>query len=140
MAKTIDSFIQPFLKKDLEEIKPGDTVRVHQLVLDNETNGKKNKAGKEAKTKIQIFEGIVLARKHGKGISSTITVRKMFGDIGVEKIFPLHSPNIQKIEIIQRAKVRRAKLYYLRGRIGKKAKLKKKSLKNETESKNQNEK
>ncbi len=102
------------IKKDLPEIKPGDTVKVHQIIKE------KNKE------RIQVFEGVVIARKHGKGISSTITVRRISSDISVERIFPLHSPIIKKIEVVQRGKVRRAKLYYLREKIGKKAKLKKK--------------
>ena len=73
--------------------------------------------------RIQTFEGTLIARKHG-GISETITVRRMSYGVGVEKVFPLHSPNIAKIEVIKRGKVRRAKLYYLRGRVGKAARVK----------------
>ena len=100
------------LKKDLPDIKPGDTVKVHQILKE------KNKE------RIQVFEGVVIAKKHGRGISSTITVRRISSDVSVEKIFPLHSPIIKKIEVVQRGKARRAKLYYLRERTGKKAKLK----------------
>jgi len=102
------------IKKDLPEIRPGDTVRVYQTIKEKD------------KERLQSFEGVVLARKHGKGISSTITVRNMISGVGVEKILPLHSPNIKKIEILKRAKVRRAKLYYLRTAKGKKAGLKQK--------------
>jgi len=105
------------LKKDLPEIKPGDTIKVYQKIVEK---------GKE---RLQPFEGVVLARKHGKGISATITVRSVISGVGVEKILPLHSPNIKKIEILRRAKVRRAKLYYLRKAVGKKARLKSKELK-----------
>ena len=113
MAKKTEKIIEPFLKKDLPDIRPGDTIKVYQKIPGE-------------KERIQVFEGVVLAKKHGKGISSTLTVRKIVGEIGVEKIFPLHSPNIEKIEIVQRGKVRRAKLYYLKERVGKKAKLKRK--------------
>ena len=99
---------------ELPEIKPGDTVKVYQKIKEKD------------KERLQAFEGIVLARKHGKGISATITVRKVISGVGVEKIFPIHSPNIEKIEILKRSKVRRAKLYYLRTAKGKKAKLKRK--------------
>lgn len=102
------------LKKDLPNISPGNTVRVHQKIKEKD------------KERLQAFEGVVLARKHGKGISATITVRKVISGIGVEKIFPIHSPSIEKIEVLKRGKVRRAKLYYLRTAKGKKARLKKK--------------
>ena len=100
------------IKKDLPEIRPGNTVRVYQTIKEKD------------KERLQSFEGVVLARKHGKGISSTITVRNIISGVGVEKILPLHSPNIKKIEILKRAKIRRAKLYYLRTAKGKKAGLK----------------
>ena len=107
---------QSQLKQDLPKILPGDMVRVYQKV---------EEGGKE---RIQIFEGQVLAKKHGKSITATITVRKVVGGIGVERIFPIHSPIIKKIEVVKRGKVRRAKLYYLREARGRKARLKKKEL------------
>jgi len=106
-------FNQEQLKNDLPDIRPGDTVRVYQKIKEKD------------KERIQVFEGLVLARKHGKGISSTITVRKVVTGIGVERVFPLHSPNIEKMEIVRRGKVRRSKLYYLRKAKGRKARLKK---------------
>ena len=109
----IEKFNQEQLKKGLDDIRPGDTIKVHQKIKEKD------------KQRIQVFEGLVLARKHGKGISATITVRKLVSGIGVERVFPLHSPNIEKIEIVKRGKVRRAKLYYLRKAKGKKARLKK---------------
>ncbi|MCA9366436.1 50S ribosomal protein L19, partial [Candidatus Kaiserbacteria bacterium] len=84
-----------------------DTVRVHQKIQD------------KGKTRIQVFEGVVLARKHGDEPGATFTVRKVASGVGVEKIFPLYSPNIDKIEIVKRAKVRRAKLYYIREKVAK---------------------
>lgn len=122
----LKNFIKPQLKTDLPDVRPGDTVRVHQKI--KEVAKKTKKGDSEKKERIQIFEGLVLARKHGKGLTSTITVRKVISNIGVERIFPLHSPNIEKIEIIKRSKVRRAKLYYLRTAKGKRARLKKKDL------------
>jgi len=116
MSVKIDNFNQAQLKKGTEDIRPGDTVLVYQKIKEGE------------KERIQIFEGIVIARKHGKGISSTITVRKVVEGIGVERIFPVHSPSIEKIVVAKRAKVRRSKLYYLRTAKGKKARLKKKDF------------
>lgn len=104
------------VKKEIPDIKPGDTVKVYQKITDVRDD--------KVKERIQVFEGIVLAKKHGKGISATITVRKVIDGVGVERIFPLHSPFIEKIEIVRSSKVRRAKLYYLREAKGKKAKLK----------------
>ena len=101
------------LKKNLPEIRPGYTVVVHQKIKEGD------------KERIQTFQGLVIAQKHGSGISATITVRKISGGIGIEKIFPLHVPTIQKIEVTKKSKVRRAKLYYLRGKFGKQAKMKK---------------
>ncbi len=127
MPTKTEKFIQPFLKTDIPDIRPGDTVQVHQKIpAYTKKTGAKNK--RETKTithKIQIFEGIVLAKKHGKGISSTITVRKIVSGIGVERIFPLHCPTIAKIEVKSHSKVRQSKLYHLRGLVGKKSKLKK---------------
>ncbi len=114
MTTKIETFNQSQLKKELPDIRPGDTVRVHQKIKEGD------------KERIQVFEGLVLARKHGKGISATITVRRIISGIGVERIFPIHSPIIEKIEVLKRAKVRRAKLYYLRTAKGKKARLKRK--------------
>ncbi len=91
-------------------IKAGDTVKVHQRIQD------------KGKTRIQIFEGIVLARKHGNEPGATFTVRKMASGVGVEKIFPLYSPNIDKIEIVKRSKVRRAKLYFVRDKVAREIK------------------
>jgi len=93
-------------KQPLPEIKPGMTVRVHQKI--------KEKGPKGEKERVQVFEGIVLAYKHGKQKGATITVRKVSEGIGVEKIFPIHSPNIVKIEPTKQAKVKKSKLYYLR--------------------------
>jgi len=115
MSKILDQFNKSQLKT-LPEIAPGDTIKVHQKVKEGD------------KERIQIFEGLVIARKHGKGISATITVRKVAGGIGVERIFPIHSPSIDKIEVLRHGKTRRAKLYYLRTAKGKKAKLKKKDF------------
>ncbi len=99
----------------LAQIKPGVTVRVHQILSEKNAKG-------EEKKRIQIFEGIILARKHGSSAGATITVRKVSEGVGVEKIFPLNSPWISTIELVKKAKVRRAKLGYLRKEYGKKLK------------------
>ena len=111
MTTKTEKIIGSYLRKDLPDIRSGDTVKIHQKI----------KLGKQER--IQVFEGIVLARKHGKGVSATITVRKEFSGIGVEKIFPLHSPTIKEIEIVKRGKVRRAKIYHIREAKGRKAKI-----------------
>jgi len=125
-----DGIVAGNLKKDLPVIKQGDFVKVFQRI-------KEIKDGK-TKERIQVFEGQVLAVKHGRGINSTITVRKIIDGIGVEKIFPIHSPIIEKIEIVKQTKTRRAKLYYLRRAKGKKAKLKTMARNNEQEDENVN--
>lgn len=113
MSEKIKKFTKEFLKK-LPDIKVGDTVKVHQKIKEGD------------KERIQVFEGVVLSIKHGRDIQGTITVRRIIAGIGVEKTFPFHSPVVEKIEIVSRGKARRAKLYYLRERVGKKAKLKRK--------------
>lgn len=115
------------IKKDLPDVRSGDTVKVYQKIKEVSKKSKSS-AEKEEKERIQVFEGLVLARKHGKEAGATITVRRIISGIGVEKIFPLHSPVIEKIEIVKRGKVRRAKLYYLREAKGKRARLKQKEF------------
>ena len=130
MPTKTETFIKTQLKTDLPDIRPGDTVRVHQKIPARQASQLAGVAGGKEKevSKLQIFEGLVIARKHGKEMGSTITVRKMVSGVGVEKILPLHSPSIDKIEIVKRSKVRRAKLYYLRSAKGKRARLKKKDF------------
>jgi large subunit ribosomal protein L19 len=99
------------MRTDMPEFRPGDTVRVHVKIKEGD------------KYRIQVFEGVIISLKHN-GISSTFTVRKVSSGYGVERIFPMHSPIIDKMEIVKSGKVRRARLYYLRGRRGKAARLK----------------
>jgi large subunit ribosomal protein L19 len=101
------------LREDIPEFSPGDTVKVHVRVVEG------------SRERVQIFEGVVIARQGG-GISETFTVRKVSFGVGVERTFPVHSPIIEKIEPVTRGDVRRAKLYYQRDRIGKRAKIKEK--------------
>ncbi|PIQ69567.1 MAG: 50S ribosomal protein L19 [Candidatus Tagabacteria bacterium CG_4_10_14_0_2_um_filter_40_13] len=89
------------------DLQPGSIVKVWQKIKEGD------------KTRLQIFEGLIIAKKHGMEPGATFTVRKMVGDIGVERIFPLYSPNIEKIEVVSRSKVRRAKLYYIREKTAK---------------------
>ena len=107
----LQAFTNEQMKGDTNLIKVGDTVKVHCRIKDG-TN-----------ERIQLFEGTVIAKKGG-GISETFTVRKVAYGVGVEKIFPVHSPNVAKIDVVRHGKVRRSKLYYVRGRVGKSAKIK----------------
>ncbi|MDP3990815.1 MAG: 50S ribosomal protein L19 [Candidatus Nealsonbacteria bacterium] len=124
MPTKIETFIKTQLRSDLPDIRPGDSVKIYQKIPASAGAT----AGKKEGEKIQVFEGLIIAKKHGKGITSTITVRKVVSGIGVEKIIPIHSPAIEKIEIVKRGKTRRAKLYYLRTAKGKRARLKKKEF------------
>ena len=104
---------QQNMKPELPEMNVGDTVRVHVKIKEG------------SRERIQVFEGTIIAKKHG-GVEQTITVRRLSYGVGVEKVFPVHSPNIVNVETVRRGKVRRAKLYYLRDRFGKAAKVKEK--------------
>ena len=104
-------FNQKYMKETVPEVNVGDTVRVHIRVKEG------------SRERIQIFEGTVISKKHG-GIEESFTVRRMSYGVGVEKVFPLHAPTMEKVEIVRKGKVRRAKLYYLRDRVGKSAKVK----------------
>ena len=101
------------LQKEITNVQVGDTIRVHVKVKEG------------SRERIQVFEGTVIAKKHG-GVEETFTVRRVSYGVGVEKIFPVNSPIIDKVEVVRHGKVRRAKLYYLRGRVGKAAKVKEK--------------
>ncbi len=104
---------QDSLKSEVPSFEVGDTVRVHVKIKEGD------------RERIQVFEGTVIAKKHG-GVAETFTVRRVSHGCGVERVFPLHSPNVDKVEIIRQGRVRRAKLYYLRNRVGKAAKVKSK--------------
>jgi large subunit ribosomal protein L19 len=109
MNKVITSPVDMEARKNLD-IRAGDTVRVHQRI--EEAKGK---------FRIQIFEGLVLARKHGREAGGTFTVRRVASGVGVEKIYPLYTPMIEKVEIVKRARVRRAKLYFIREKVAREA-------------------
>ena len=100
----------PHIKKDVPDFKSGDNVRVHVQVVEGD------------KVRTQLFQGVVISRR-GAGTNETFTVRKVSDGVGVERIFPLHSPTIAKLEVVQSGRVRRAKLFYLRGRTGKHARI-----------------
>ena len=101
---------RPFLKDNLPDFRAGDTVRVHVRVVEGN------------KERIQVYQGVVIKRRGG-GTRETFTVRKISGGVGVERVFPLHSPSVDQIEVVRHGKVRRAKLYYLRGLRGKAARI-----------------
>ena len=109
----MQAFSAKYVKEEPPKANVGDTVRVHVRVKEG------------SRERIQVFEGTVIAKKHG-GLDESITVHRISYGVGVEKVFPLHAPAVEKIELVRRGKVRRAKLYYLRDRVGKGAKLKEK--------------
>ncbi|EJL47037.1 50S ribosomal protein L19 [Brevibacillus agri] len=111
MNQVIRELEKEQLKQDIPAFRPGDTVRVHVKVIEGQ------------RERIQLFEGVVI-RRRGTGVSETFTVRKISYGVGVERTFPVHTPKIEKIEIVRHGKVRRAKLYYLRDRVGKAARIK----------------
>lgn len=111
MKNIIEAINQESLKQDVPSFNVGDTVKVYVKVVEG------------TRERLQAFEGVVIAKRHG-GISETFTVRRLSFGIGVERTFPLHSPKVAKIEVVRKGKVRRAKLYYLRGLTGKAAKIK----------------
>lgn len=121
----IQEFTKPYLRSDLPEIRPGDTIKVFQKIKEGD------------KERVQLFEGLVIAKKHGKGISATMTVRKVSDGIGIERIFPIHSPVIQKIQVLKRARVRRAKLYYIREKASREVRRKMKMIRVEAGRENE---
>jgi large subunit ribosomal protein L19 len=114
MHKT-DVIEKPFLRTDIPEFRPGDTVKVHVRVVEGN------------RERVQVFQGVVI-RRSGGGLRETFTVRKISFGVGVERTFPVHSPSIARLEIVQRGRVRRAKLYYLRDLRGKKARIKERRI------------
>jgi large subunit ribosomal protein L19 len=113
MSNLLDQVDAASLKSDIPDFRPGDTVKVHVNIVEGN------------RTRVQVFQGVVIARQ-GHGVRETFTVRKISFQVGVERTFPVHSPIIDHIEVVTRGDVRRAKLYYLRGLRGKKAKIKEK--------------
>ena len=108
--KIVEEVTSRQLRNDIPDFSSGDTVRVHVRIVENK------------KERIQVYEGVVIQRR-GHGVSETATVRKISYGVGVERIFPMHSPRIEGVEVVRRGRVRRAKLYYLRSRVGKAAKV-----------------
>ena len=114
MNRVIEKLEESQLRKDLPVLRPGDTVRVHVRLKESE--------GEKEKERIQPYEGVVIAQR-GRNASRSVTIRRVSFGVGVERIFPINSPSIQSIEVVRSGKVRRAKLYYLRGRKGKAARI-----------------
>ncbi len=111
MADLIKMIEQDYMKKEIPPFRPGDTVKVHVKVVEG------------SRERTQVFEGTVI-RRRGSSLSETFTVRRISYGVGVERTFPVHSPRLEKIEIMRRGRIRRARLYYLRDRIGKAARIK----------------
>ena len=116
MNTTTETLLASHLRTDLPEIHAGDTVKVQQKIKEGD------------KERVSAFEGLVIATKHGKGISGTFTVRKVVDGVGVERIFPLHAPMIVNVEVLRRSNVRRSKLYYIRDKAAREVRKKMKLL------------
>jgi large subunit ribosomal protein L19 len=121
--KAIETIESADLKKALPQLNPGDTVRVHVRVKETAVKEEKGKSKETERERVQVFEGLVIGLR-GSGVRATMTVRKVSFGHGVERIFPLHARTIEKIEIVKHARVRRAKLYYIRERKGKAGRMK----------------
>ena len=121
MTDALEKFNREQVRKDLPDIKPGHIVKVYQKIKETEkvAGRSKGKSKNVTKERIQIFEGLVIAMKGRNNIDASITVRKISNGVGVERVFPLSAPTIEKIELVKKIKTRRAKLYYMRDRIGK---------------------
>ena len=124
METKMETFNKQQLKAKTPDFQAGDIVKVYQKIKEQDPSGKSG----QVKERIQVFEGVLLAKKHGKGIGGTITVRKISQGVGVERVFPLHSPLVEKIEVARKTRVRQGKLYYLRSLKGKKARLRAKEF------------
>ncbi len=124
---TLEIVEKKYLKSKIPAFKPGDTVQVHVRVKEREKESAKAKDKEKEKERIQVFEGVVIGMR-GHGIQSSFAVRKISFGIGVERIFPFHSPSIDKIKVVKHGRVRRAKLFYLRERTGKAAKIREKQV------------
>ncbi len=123
--KAIETIESADLKKALPQLNPGDTVRVHVRVKETAVKEEKGKSKETERERVQVFEGLVIALR-GSGARATMTVRKVSFGQGVERIFPLHARTIEKIDVVKHARVRRAKLYFIRERKGKAGRMKEK--------------
>ena len=121
--RALDDVTKDQIRDDIPAFREGDTVRVNVRVVDF----KDTKKGVERRERLQAYEGVVIAR-HNKGISSSFTVRKISGGVGVERVFPLHSPMLESINVVRHGRVRRAKLYYLRALSGKAARIRERRI------------
>ncbi|HCS14052.1 MAG: 50S ribosomal protein L19 [Zetaproteobacteria bacterium CG06_land_8_20_14_3_00_59_53] len=121
--RALDDVTKDQIRNDIPAFREGDTVRVNVRVVDF----KDTKKGVERRERLQAYEGVVIAR-HNKGISSSFTVRKISGGVGVERVFPLHSPMLESINVVRHGRVRRAKLYYLRALSGKAARIRERRI------------
>jgi len=115
MSSILETIEREHMRYDIPDFRPGDTVNVHVRIIEGN------------KERVQVFKGVVIARKRGN-MGASFTVRKVSGGIGVEKTFPLHSPRIEKVEVVSRGRVRRSKLYYLRNLRGKAARIRERGI------------